>query len=90
MLRSLKEDTRDASHNIMACRLARGSSILEEANDNGEPPAAQRILHILRQQNARDTMIVVTRWYGGMKLGPERFRIIDECAREALNKLNLF
>jgi hypothetical protein len=27
---------------------------------------------------------VVTRWYGGVLLGPDRFRIINSAAREAL------
>jgi putative IMPACT (imprinted ancient) family translation regulator len=29
-------------------------------------------------------MVLVTRWYGGIKLGPDRFRIINTVAREAL------
>jgi putative IMPACT (imprinted ancient) family translation regulator len=31
-----------------------------------------------------DVMVVVTRWYGGIQLGPDRFRIINTAAREAL------
>ena len=31
-------------------------------------------------------MIVVSRWYGGVHLGPDRFRIINETARDALVK----
>ena len=29
-------------------------------------------------------LVVVSRWYGGTLLGPERFRIIGEVAREVL------
>jgi putative IMPACT (imprinted ancient) family translation regulator len=29
-------------------------------------------------------LVVVTRWYGGVKLGPDRFRVINNVAREAL------
>lgn len=28
--------------------------------------------------------VVVTRWYGGIHLGPDRFRIINEVARRQL------
>jgi putative IMPACT (imprinted ancient) family translation regulator len=31
-----------------------------------------------------NVMVVVTRWYGGIHLGPDRFRIINSVAREAL------
>ena len=34
--------------------------------------------------DAQNVMIVVTRWYGGVHLGPDRFRIINECARKLL------
>lgn len=29
-------------------------------------------------------MVVVSRWYGGVQLGPDRFRLISSCAREAV------
>ena len=33
-----------------------------------------------------DVVVVVTRWYGGVKLGGERFRCIGNVAREVLVK----
>lgn len=88
MIRSLKaSQERTVTHNISACRVTTGSSILEEANDNGEPPAARRILQIMRQRKTTNTLVVVSRWYGGRKLGPDRFRIIDRCAEDILDKL---
>lgn len=32
----------------------------------------------------QDVMVVVTRWYGGIHLGPDRFRHIASAARQAL------
>ena len=32
-------------------------------------------------------MVIVTRWYGGIKLGGDRFRIINSVARDAVVKL---
>jgi len=31
-----------------------------------------------------DVVVVVTRWYGGVHLGPDRFRIINAAGRDAL------
>ncbi|ROW06227.1 hypothetical protein VMCG_04593 [Cytospora schulzeri] len=36
-----------------------------------------------------DTMIIVTRWYGGQKLGPRRFALINAVARDAFVKAGL-
>jgi len=29
-------------------------------------------------------MVIVTRWYGGIHLGPDRFKHINNCTRELL------
>lgn len=90
LIKELKasKDTAKATHNISACRIRTGVHVYEEANDNGEPPAAQRILFMLKQQNIEDVVIVVTRWYGGVKMGPKRFQAIDQAASEALSLLS--
>lgn len=90
LIKELKasKDTAKATHNISACRIRTGAHVYEEANDNGEPPAAQRILFMLKQQNIEDVVIVVTRWYGGVKMGPKRFQAIDQVASEALSLLS--
>jgi len=31
-----------------------------------------------------NVVVVVSRWYGGVKLGPDRFRLINMVARECL------
>lgn len=36
--------------------------------------------------NVWDVLVVVSRWYGGVKLGPDRFSIINNVAREAVVK----
>lgn len=91
-LKTLKvsDELRAATHNISACRVAVGASTLEEANDNGEPPAARRILQIMKQMDTVNTMVVVSRWYGGKKLGPDRFKVIDQCAKDILYDLKLY
>jgi putative IMPACT (imprinted ancient) family translation regulator len=36
-----------------------------------------------------NTMVIVTRWYGGQKLGPRRFTLINQAARDAFVKAGL-
>lgn len=89
LIAGLKHDKslKTASHYISALRIRIGdSSYLEEAQNNGEPPAASRLMNILKQANLYDTLLVVLRWYGGKHLGPSRFRVIDEAGKSAVDE----
>ncbi|OCL09366.1 impact family protein [Glonium stellatum] len=74
-----------ATHNITAWRIrgANGATY-QDCDDDGETAAGGRILHLMQLMDVWDVMVVVTRWYGGIHLGPDRFRIINSVAREAL------
>jgi putative IMPACT (imprinted ancient) family translation regulator len=56
----------------------------QDCDDDGETAAGSRMLHLMQLMDVWDVMVVVTRWYGGILLGPDRFRIINTAAREAL------
>ena len=43
-----------------------------------------RLLQLLRDNDVRDKVVIVTRWYGGTHLGPQRFNHIVETGRRAL------
>ncbi|MCJ1310724.1 eIF2 kinase Gcn2p negative regulator [Agyrium rufum] len=58
--------------------------IYQDSSSDGETAAGGRLLHLLQVTDAWDVLVVVSRWYGGVKLGPERFRIIGRVAREGL------
>ena len=80
-----------ASHNISAYRIRAPSAadmiakvIYESFDDDGENAAGGRLLRLLQAMNAWDVLVVVSRWYGGVKLGPDRFSIINDVAREAV------
>ena len=76
-----------ATHNITAWRIKGASGIqYQDCDDDGETAAGGRLLHLLELMNVWNTMVVVTRWYGGIQLGPDRFRIINQTARDALIK----
>jgi putative IMPACT (imprinted ancient) family translation regulator len=39
--------------------------------------------------HASNVAVVVTRWYGGIKLGPDRFKHIKNAARDVLERHGL-
>ncbi|KAK2746006.1 eIF2 kinase Gcn2p negative regulator [Onygenales sp. PD_40] len=80
-----------ATHNITAWRIkqktpAGGETIIQDFDDDGETAAGGRLLHLMQLMDVWDVLVVVTRWYGGVKLGPDRFRIINTAGRDALLK----
>ena len=50
-------------------------------NDDGEAGAGAIILAELAAAGRGDTLLVVTRWYGGKPLGGDRFRHVRTAAR---------
>ena len=86
-----------ATHNITAWRIRGPSSsnpsssnstsgvpqvTYQDCDDDGETAAGGRVLHLMQMMDVWDVMVVVTRWYGGVLLGPDRFRLINQAARE--------
>ncbi|KAF9885425.1 hypothetical protein FE257_012947 [Aspergillus nanangensis] len=60
--------------------------IVQDCDDDGETAAGGRLLHLMQLMDVWDVVVVVTRWYGGVLLGPDRFRIINAVGRDALVK----
>ncbi|PWY74785.1 aromatic amino acid aminotransferase [Aspergillus eucalypticola CBS 122712] len=60
--------------------------IVQDCDDDGETAAGGRLLHLMQLMDVWDVVVVVTRWYGGVLLGPDRFRIINAAGRDALVK----
>ncbi|KAA6408738.1 MAG: hypothetical protein FRX48_07081 [Lasallia pustulata] len=56
----------------------------QDCDSDGEDAAGGRLLHLLQAMGVWDVLVVVCRWYGGVKLGPDRFRVINSVAREAV------
>ncbi|KAG0727345.1 Protein IMPACT-B [Chionoecetes opilio] len=77
----------NATHNMYAFRfLPAGSShTTQDCEDDGEDHAGGRMLHLLQILDVVDVMVVVTRWYGGIHLGPDRFKHINNAARQILD-----
>ncbi|KAK4229456.1 hypothetical protein QBC38DRAFT_441895 [Podospora fimiseda] len=84
-------DLKTASHNAWAYRLkpSEGSTSnrpREESFDDGETGCGELMLKIMRETNAVDTLVVMTRWFGGTLLGPDRWRLMRNVVTSALTE----
>ncbi|KAL6755373.1 ribosomal protein S5 domain 2-type protein [Haematococcus lacustris] len=79
---------RGATHNIMAYRIPSShvGNFHTDCDDDGETAAGGRLLHLLQVADAQRVVVVVTRWYGGVQLGPVRFTLINNVARTLLEQ----
>ncbi len=69
-IESIKTKHKSANHNCSAYLIGEHDSI-QKANDDGEPSgtAGVPMLEVLKKQGLKDTVVVVTRYFGGIKLG---------------------
>lgn len=89
VMASLKENKKiaAATHNILAYRIELGNGHYNSGCvDDGEFGASARMLNLLNIIDARNVMVVVTRWYGGIHLGPDRFKHINNITRDLLDE----
>lgn len=80
-----------ATHNAWAYRIRPSQSsnatfIREESFDDGETGCGDLMLRIMREVNAVDTIVVMTRWFGGIMLGPDRWRLMRNVVTSALSE----
>lgn len=88
LLEQVRAEFPDASHHCYAYVLGRGSNI-QRFNDDGEPggTAGLPILQVILQQEIEDVLVVVTRYFGGIKLGAGGLvRAYSKSAAETLQK----
>ena len=73
-----------ATHHSWAAVLSEGGPL---KGDDGETGAGAVILKMLEREGLVDHIVVVTRWYGGVHLGGDRFAHVVSCTRAALAAL---
>ena len=84
-IENIKKEYKDATHYCFAYIINNH----EKCSDNGEPSgtAGMPILNVLKQNNLTNTLCVVIRYFGGIKLGAGGLiRAYSTSASEALNK----
>ncbi|OGX79849.1 YigZ family protein [Exiguobacterium sp. SH31] len=69
-IQTIKKAHWSANHNCSAYIIGARNEF-QKANDDGEPSgtAGLPMLEVLRKRNLKDTVVVVTRYFGGIKLG---------------------
>lgn len=69
-IQEIKKKHHDANHNCSAYMIGE-NDLIQKANDDGEPSgtAGVPMLEVLKKKGLKDTAVVVTRYFGGTKLG---------------------
>ncbi len=76
-----------ATHHTWAVRISNNNVIYESKNDGGETGAGNVILRILQKKNMVNTVVCVTRWYGGIKLEADRFKHVSDATLYVLEQM---
>ncbi len=86
-IRSIREEMPDATHHVYAMRIGHGASVIEGMSDDGEPAgtAGPPALAVVRGSDLGDVVLVITRYFGGTKLGTGGLvAAYSQAARESL------
>ncbi|MBG9882209.1 IMPACT family member YvyE [Bacillus paralicheniformis] len=87
----IKKQHWNATHNCSAYVIGENDQI-QKANDDGEPSgtAGVPMLEVLKKRNLKDTCAVVTRYFGGIKLGAGGLiRTYGKSVSEGLNHVGV-
>jgi uncharacterized YigZ family protein len=70
-IKRIKNEFPDATHNVPAFIIGNGTSTITHCSDDGEPSgtAGRPALAVLNGSGLGDVVVVVTRYFGGTKLG---------------------
>ncbi|HBF8597758.1 TPA: YigZ family protein [Clostridioides difficile] len=69
-INEIKKKHKDATHNVWAYTVGKNMNI-QRYSDDGEPQGTAGIptLEVIKKEDLRDVVVVVTRYFGGTKLG---------------------
>ena len=70
-IQEMRREFSDASHNVPVFLIGSGASVTAHSSDDGEPSgtAGRPALAVLQGSGLGDIVVVVTRYFGGTKLG---------------------
>jgi hypothetical protein len=83
-----------ATHNAWAYRVrpsansisSNNVAVREDSYDDGETGCGAFLVRLLRETSTIDTLVVMSRWYGGILLGPDRWRLMRNVVSSALSE----
>ncbi|KPU62457.1 thymidylate synthase [Thermococcus sp. EP1] len=88
----VKEAHADATHNVSAYRVREGNTLIIHYDDDGEPrgSAGRPVLKVLEYKGLENVVVVVTRYFGGTKLGyGGLIKAYSETANEVLEEAGI-
>ena len=91
-IQDVRHEFSDASHNVPAFLIGHGQSVIAHSSDDGEPSgtAGRPALTVLQGSGLGDIAVVVTRYFGGTKLGTGGLvRAYTDAVKEVLSLLPL-
>jgi putative IMPACT (imprinted ancient) family translation regulator len=83
-VRSYNKKFLKATHHTYVARISKDGVIYETKNDDGEAGAGNVILRVLQKQRYINTVVCVTRWFGGVKLYGDRFKHVQDATMQIL------
>jgi len=90
-IKSIRKKNHNATHNCYAYIIGK-DRLLQKSNDDGEPSGTAGIpmLEVLKKNKLTDTVCVVTRYFGGIKLGAGGLiRAYGSSVSEAIKKIGI-
>jgi len=88
----IKSEFSDATHHVPAFVIGHGASVIAHCHDDGEPSgtAGRPALSVLQGSGLGDAVVVVTRYFGGTKLGKGGLvRAYGDAVRAVLSQVPL-
>ncbi|KAK8805428.1 hypothetical protein WA158_002084 [Blastocystis sp. Blastoise] len=90
VIASLKEDNRilRATHNMWAYRIwdSNNNILYQDCDDDGEAMAGGKMSNLMSILEVQNVFVMVSRWFGGILLGPDRFKDINNMTRNILDQ----
>jgi uncharacterized YigZ family protein len=86
----IKKEYSDATHNVPVFLIGHGDSVTAHCSDDGEPSgtAGRPALAVLQGSGLGDVVVVITRYFGGTKLGTGGLvRAYSDAVRAVLEKV---
>lgn len=90
-INKMKKKYWDATHNVYAYNIGLDDNI-QKCSDDGEPSgtAGKPVLDIIKSRDIKNVLVVVTRYFGGIKLGANGLiRAYSESAKIGLNNAQI-
>lgn len=91
-IKQIKKKYYDAKHNCFAFSIIEENNVILKSSDDAEPSgtAGEPILNVIKKNNLKNILIVVTRYFGGILLGTGGLtRAYSNAANSVIEKCNI-